>query len=145
MHMEEQEQNWRKPRPEDTIWRCQVRKVLHYKDTMNTIYYHAHRRNKSQVLCYFIAMISIKCKLFLCYLGRQSARSPSVEREKPRLSALKRRVRLSRFTCLRCAGSLVFNLSPRRGKIVRFACHPQGGDFTCFLAFGNEVMRPGKS
>ncbi|KRX11348.1 hypothetical protein T07_865, partial [Trichinella nelsoni] len=38
-------------------------------------------------------------------LGRQSARSSSLERGKPRLSALKRRVRLSCFTCLRCAES----------------------------------------
>ncbi|KAL1244462.1 Non-reducing polyketide synthase pyr2 [Trichinella spiralis] len=51
-----------------------------------------------------------------CSLGRQSARSPSLERGKPRLSALKRRVRLSCFTCLRCAGSLVFSPLQGRGR-----------------------------
>ncbi|KRX84947.1 hypothetical protein T06_8091 [Trichinella sp. T6] len=40
-----------------------------------------------------------------CSLGRQSARSSSLERGKPRLSALKRRVRLSGFSFLRCAES----------------------------------------
>ncbi|KRY45038.1 hypothetical protein T03_7777 [Trichinella britovi] len=57
-----------------------------------------------------------------CSLGRQSARSSSLERGKPRLSALKRRVRLSCFTCLRCAGSLVLFPAPRGGEIVRFVC-----------------------
>ncbi|KRY08557.1 hypothetical protein T03_11795 [Trichinella britovi] len=56
--------------------------------------------------------------------GAQSARSSSLERGKPRLSALKRRVRLSCFTCLRCAGSLVFFPAPReegdRGGDSRF-------------------------
>ncbi|KRY63499.1 hypothetical protein T4A_9337 [Trichinella pseudospiralis] len=37
-----------------------------------------------------------------------AARFPTLERGKPRLSALKRWVRLNCFTCLRCAGSLVF-------------------------------------
>ncbi|KRY64404.1 hypothetical protein T4D_12371, partial [Trichinella pseudospiralis] len=41
-----------------------------------------------------------------CSLGRWSARSLTLERGKPRLSALKRWVRLCCFTCLRCAGSL---------------------------------------
>ncbi|KRY89994.1 hypothetical protein T4B_1664, partial [Trichinella pseudospiralis] len=35
-----------------------------------------------------------ECKLFPCSLGRLSARSPTLEREKHRLSALKRWVRL---------------------------------------------------
>ncbi|KRY63012.1 hypothetical protein T4D_865 [Trichinella pseudospiralis] len=43
-----------------------------------------------------------------CSLGRWSARFPTLERGKPKLSALKRWVRLRCFTCLRCAGSLVF-------------------------------------
>ncbi|KRX61411.1 hypothetical protein T09_1279 [Trichinella sp. T9] len=69
-----------------------------------------------------------------CSLGRQSARSPSLERGKPRLSALKRRVRLSCFTCLRCAGSLVLFPAPRGGEIVRFLPAQQsGGDFAFFL------------
>ncbi|KRY66017.1 hypothetical protein T4A_13523 [Trichinella pseudospiralis] len=37
--------------------------------------------------------------------GALSARSPTLERGKHRLSALKRWVRLGCFTCLRCAGS----------------------------------------
>ncbi|KRY80643.1 hypothetical protein T4B_10010, partial [Trichinella pseudospiralis] len=45
-----------------------------------------------------------------------------LERGKPKLSALKRWVRLSCFACLGCAGSLVFSLVTRRGEIVRFAC-----------------------
>ncbi|KRZ64510.1 hypothetical protein T10_2483, partial [Trichinella papuae] len=45
-----------------------------------------------------------ECKLFPCSLGRPSARSLTLERGKHRLSALKRWVRLSCFTCLGCAG-----------------------------------------
>ncbi|KAL1234838.1 Stereoselective keto-reductase [Trichinella spiralis] len=67
-----------------------------------------------------------------CSLGRQSARSSSLERGKPRLSALKRRVRLSCFTCLRCAGSLVLFPAPRGGEIVRFVCPTEWGRFCIF-------------
>ncbi|KRY31630.1 hypothetical protein T01_4868 [Trichinella spiralis] len=76
-----------------------------------------------------------------CSLGRQSARSPSLERGKPRLSALKRRVRLSCFTCLRCAGSLVFSPLQGEGEIVRFLPAQQsGGDFAFFLVYkGGEI------
>ncbi|KRY64429.1 hypothetical protein T4A_6901, partial [Trichinella pseudospiralis] len=32
-------------------------RILHYKDTMNKIYYHFHRRNKRPILHYFITMM----------------------------------------------------------------------------------------
>ncbi|KRY39208.1 hypothetical protein T01_9500 [Trichinella spiralis] len=35
---------------EDTIWRCRIWKVLHYKDTI-------HRRNKRPILRYFLTMM----------------------------------------------------------------------------------------
>ncbi|KRY62952.1 hypothetical protein T4D_7553 [Trichinella pseudospiralis] len=50
-----------------------------------------------------------------CSLGRWSARFPTLERGKPRLSALKRWLRLRCFTCLRCAGSLVERTLPDPG------------------------------
>ncbi|KRY66450.1 hypothetical protein T4A_1586, partial [Trichinella pseudospiralis] len=65
-----------------------------------------------------------------CSLG--SARFPTLEREKPRLSALKRWVRLRSFTCLRCVGSLVLSLAPRGGEIVRFACPTEGEEIRAF-------------
>ncbi|KRX95652.1 hypothetical protein T4E_12056 [Trichinella pseudospiralis] len=61
-----------------------------------------------------------------CSLGRWSARFPTLERGKPRLSALKRWVRLRCFTCLRCAGSLVF-----------FPCSQGRGD--CAFCLPNRV------
>ncbi|KRY74504.1 hypothetical protein T4A_10758, partial [Trichinella pseudospiralis] len=61
-----------------------------------------------------------------CSLGRWSARFPTLERGKPRLSALKRWVRLHCFTCLRCAGSLVF-----------FPCSQGRGD--CAFCLPNRV------
>ncbi|KRY95062.1 hypothetical protein T4C_2958, partial [Trichinella pseudospiralis] len=54
----------------------------------------------------------------------------TLERGKPRLSALKRWVRLCCFTCLRCAGSLV------GGEIVRFACPTEWGRVQSSLLFG---------
>ncbi|KRY98525.1 hypothetical protein T4C_7230, partial [Trichinella pseudospiralis] len=67
-------------------------------------------------LCALLAQQSEgECNL-PCSLGRWSARFPTLERGKPRLSALKRWVRLRCFTCLRCAGSLVlFPCSQGRG------------------------------
>ncbi|KRY06327.1 hypothetical protein T12_8710 [Trichinella patagoniensis] len=46
-----------------------------------------------------------------CSLGRQSARSPSLELGKPTLSALKRRVRLSCFHLAQMCGE--FSVFPR--------------------------------
>ncbi|KRY88416.1 hypothetical protein T4D_8422 [Trichinella pseudospiralis] len=61
-----------------------------------------------------------------CSLGRWSARFPTLERGKPKLSALKRWVRLSCFTCLGCVGSLVF-----------FPCFQGRGD--CVFCLSNRV------
>ncbi|KRY75878.1 hypothetical protein T4A_8000, partial [Trichinella pseudospiralis] len=61
-----------------------------------------------------------------CSLGRWSARFPTLERGKPKLSALKRWVRLRCFTYLRCAGSLVF-----------FPCSQGRGD--CAFCLPNRV------
>ncbi|KRY99528.1 hypothetical protein T4C_12212, partial [Trichinella pseudospiralis] len=48
-----------------------------------------------------------------------------LERGKPKLSALKRWVRLS-FACLRCAGSLVFSHAPRGRLCVLLAQQSEG-------------------
>ncbi|KRZ28096.1 hypothetical protein T4C_12160 [Trichinella pseudospiralis] len=76
-----------------------------------------------------------------CSLGRWSARSPTLERGKPKLSALKRWVRLSCFTCLRCAGSLVFSLLPGEGRLCVLPAQQSGGDFAFFLVFKGEEIR----
>ncbi|KRY84731.1 hypothetical protein T4D_14482 [Trichinella pseudospiralis] len=66
-----------------------------------------------------------------CSLGRWSAHSLNLEWGKPRLSALKRWMRLSCPACLRCVGSLVFPLLPGE-EIVRFACPTEGEEIRAF-------------
>ncbi|KRY96377.1 hypothetical protein T4C_6845, partial [Trichinella pseudospiralis] len=64
-------------------------------------------------------------------LGRWSARFPTLEREKPRLSALKRWVRLSCFTYLRCVG--------REGRLCVLLAQQSEGEQSSLL-FG-QVKR----
>ncbi|KRY96578.1 hypothetical protein T4C_11639 [Trichinella pseudospiralis] len=80
-----------------------------------------------------------------CSLGRYSARFPTLEQGKPRLSALKWWVRLRCFTYLRCAGSLVlFPCSQGRGDCA-FCLLNRVRESAIFLALwagGAHASRP---
>ncbi|KRY63671.1 hypothetical protein T4D_291, partial [Trichinella pseudospiralis] len=74
-------------------------------------------------------------------LGRWSARFPTLERGKPRLSALKRWVRLLFHLPQMCGEFSVFPLLPGEGRLCVLPAQQSGGDFAFFLVFRGEEIR----